>query len=94
MNKHREFWIYMPIPHDMRLDHPWSVSDYEVANSVNIHVIEKSAYDELEAKLKIAVEALDSVEKLMSGAPSIAPMTDSLVLQQAREALTAIKEGK
>lgn len=44
-------------------------------------------------KLKIAVEALENVETLMTGAPSISPMNDEIILKQTREALAQIKDA-
>ena len=64
MNKPREFWIYMSRLKD------WSgIGDARVKRAKRnrkteeIHVIERSAYDHLEAKLKIAVNALELLKE-------------------------------
>lgn len=71
---------------------------YHLSGSDRELLIEsRTAIPRLCEALEIAIPALMDVVTLMTGAPAVAPMTDELVLERAREALTkisAILEGK
>lgn len=63
MSKPREFWLDICTPFGDPCDFISEGKPCELVSDTNIHVIEKSAYDALAAKLAIAVEALKIAEE-------------------------------